>query len=93
MDLIRKPTVFISTVRTGSTLCAMLGLTVLSPSLTGLFLERFYHERRFPSPPIRSFMILITILVGIVTIAWAISCPDAWGISSRIRLPRCSPRS
>lgn len=55
MDLIRKPTVFISTVRTGSTLCAMLGLAVLSSSLTGLFLEQFYQEMEVPSPLIRSF--------------------------------------
>lgn len=44
MGLIRKPTVFISTVRTGSTLCNMLGLAVLSPSLTDLFLRQVYPE-------------------------------------------------
>ena len=93
MDLIRKPTVFISTVRTGSTLCAMLGLTVLSPSLTGLFLERFYQEMEVPLTAYPVFLILITILVGIVTIALGNILPGRLGISSRIRLPRCSPRS
>ena len=79
MDLIRKPTVFISTVRTGSTLCAMLGLTVLSPSLTGLFLERFYQEMEVPLTAYPVFLILITILVGIVTIALGNILPGRLG--------------
>ena len=49
MGLIRKPTVFISTVRTGSTLCNMLGLAVLSPSLTDLFLRQVYPEMESPA--------------------------------------------
>lgn len=79
MDLIRKPTVFISTVRTGSTLCAMLGLAVLSPSLTGLFLEQFYQEMEVPLTAYPVFLILITILVGIVTIALGNILPGRLG--------------
>lgn len=79
MDLIRKPTVFISTVRTGSTLCAMLGLAVLSSSLTGLFLEQFYQEMEVPLTAYPVFLILITILVGIVTIALGNILPGRLG--------------
>ena len=91
MGLIRKPTVFISTVRTGSTLCNMLGLAVLSPSLTDLFLRQVYPEMESPVTAYPVFLILITMLVGIITIALGNILPGRLGISSRIRPPGCSP--
>ena len=79
MGLIRKPTVFISTVRTGSTLCNMLGLAVLSPSLTDLFLRQVYPEMESPVTAYPVFLILITMLVGIITIALGNILPGRLG--------------
>lgn len=79
MGLIRKPTVFISTVRTGSTLCNMLGLAVLSPSLTDLFLRQVYPEMESSVTAYPVFLILITMLVGIITIALGNILPGRLG--------------
>ena len=85
----QAPTVFISTVRTGSTLCNMLGLAVLSPSLTDLFLRQVYPEMESPVTAYPVFLILITMLVGISSPSpLAISCPAGWGISSRDQAAR-----
>ena len=52
---------------------------ILSPSLTGLFLERFYQEMEVPLTAYPVFLILITILVGIVTIALGNILPGRLG--------------
>ena len=79
MALIRRPAVFMSTVRTGSTLCAMLGLAVLSPTLTELFIEQFYLDMEVPMTAYPVFLILITILVAIFTIALGNILPGRLG--------------
>lgn len=69
MGVIRSPRTFQSTVRAGSTLCEMLALTVLSPELTRLFLQQFYLGMDIPLTAYPVFLVIITLLVGMVMIA------------------------
>ncbi len=79
MGILRSPRLFMSTVQAGSTLCEMLALTVLSPSLTSLFLKQFYLGMDIPITAYPVFLFIITLLVGMVMIALGELLPGRLG--------------
>ena len=81
--MIEKPAVFLSTVRAGNTLCEMLGLACLSPVATRLFIARVYAGAATPDWAYPAFLLVVTLLIGALSLTLGDILPGGSETSSR----------